>query len=251
MKFLIFYFSILISLHSYSQTFNNTIDVDNNIQGFHDILYTDSIIFCSGWNHEPGVQQSILVSGFQLNGDESIQQYFGNPDYNHTENRLIQINDSLIALFGNQDIDPIENPLNNDIVILIFKKDGELISEQSYGDENIAEAVKSIMYYSDTIYITGFYADLIENHTQTFLWLFSPTGDSLALFTYGHPDWNFIGNKIIRAQNGDFLIAGYAMDGFERDRLLLRISSNGIYCGIRFIRVKIILQEPTMHLWIL
>ncbi|MFZ1609569.1 MAG: hypothetical protein WAT52_00785, partial [Chitinophagales bacterium] len=62
MKFLILYISILISLHSYSQTFNNTIDVDNNIQGFHDILYTDSIIFCSGWNHEPGVQQSILVS---------------------------------------------------------------------------------------------------------------------------------------------------------------------------------------------
>ncbi|MBK7109257.1 MAG: T9SS type A sorting domain-containing protein [Bacteroidetes bacterium] len=49
---------------------------------------------------------------------------------------------------------------------------------------------------------------------------------------------NFIGNKIIRAQNGDFLIAGYANDNFEYDRLLLRIAPNGdllwyqIYPGV-------------------
>jgi hypothetical protein len=219
---------ILSSCIASGQTFNVNIDVDGNVQGLHDILSIEDKLFCAGWNHDFGTSQYEMVVGFQEDGELLWNNNVGNPAYVHTETYLADITNGRFVLFGNQDPDPVENPNNNDILVVVLDTTGAIISENSYGRSDKAEIVRSAVYSSDTLYITGFYFDTSwAGNTEILLWSFSPTGDSLSLHTYGHPDYDFIGNKIIRAQNGDFLIAGFARDGFDEDRLLMRIAPNG------------------------
>jgi hypothetical protein len=219
---------ILSSCIASGQTFNVNIDVDGNVQGLHDILSIEDKLFCAGWNHDFGTSQYEMVVGFQEDGELLWNNNVGNPAYVHTETYLADITNGRFVLFGNQDPDPVENPNNNDILVVVLDTTGAIISENSYGRSDKAEIVRSAVYSSDTLYITGFYFDTSwAGNTEILLWSFSPTGDSLSLHTYGHPDYDFIGNKIIRAQNGDFLIAGFARGVVDRDRLLLRIAPNG------------------------
>lgn len=228
MRAVILVICILSSCIASGQTFNVNIDVDGNVQGLHDILSIEDKLFCAGWNHDFGISQYEMVVSFQEDGELLWNNNVGNPSYVHTETYLADITNGSFVLFGNQDPDPVENPNNNDILVVILNTAGAIISESSYGWSDKAEAVRSAVYSNDTLYITGFYFDTSwVGNTEVLLWSFSPTGDSLSLHTYGHPDYDFIGNKIIRAQNGDFLIAGYARGVVDRDRLLLRIAANG------------------------
>ena len=219
---------IVLSTAARAQTFNVTIDFNSDVQGNHSIIELGNNLYTSGWSDNSGVSEHILVSSFNNTGVTRWYEFKGNPNYNHVGNVILRVGESEILVIGNQNPDPIDNPNYYDILVVLMDTSGETIAEYSYGGYDKSEAIWSAINSNDTIYITGFYYDLaLDGNTEALLWSFSPTGDSLSLHTYGHPDYDFIGNKIIRAQNGDFLIAGFARDGFDEDRLLMRIAPNG------------------------
>jgi hypothetical protein len=219
---------IVISTAASAQTFNETTDFNSDVQGYHSIIEFENNLYISGWSDNSGESENILVSSFKNTGESRWFEFEGNPNYNHVGNVILGVGESEILVIGNQNQDPIDNPNYYDILVVLMDTSGETIAEYSYGGYDKSEAIWSAINSNDTIYITGFYYDLaLDGNTEALLWSFSPTGDSLSLHTYGHPDYDFIGNKIIRAQNGDFLIAGFARDGFDEDRLLMRIAPNG------------------------
>ena len=219
---------IVISTAASAQTFNETTDFNSDVQGYHSIIEFENNLYISGWSDNSGESENILVSSFKNTGESRWFEFEGNPNYNHVGNVILGVGESEILVIGNQNQDPIDNPNYYDILVVLMDTSGETIAEYSYGGYDKSEAIWSAINSNDTIYITGFYYDLaLDGNTEALLWSFSPTGDSLSLHTYGHPDYDFIGNKIIRAQNGDFLIAGFARGVVDRDRLLLRIAPNG------------------------
>ncbi|MFZ1611939.1 MAG: hypothetical protein WAT52_12775, partial [Chitinophagales bacterium] len=226
---ILLYFTLQLGLIR-AQTFNLNLDYDLEPDGYSGLLSQDENILVVGTSSNFDLSSDRLVfSAFNFSGLNQIELIFGEEGFKYNAGSIIS--DNLNGYFIEyQIVDTSSNEFffhDTNISLFRIDQDGIVLWNKYLGDSVNAEAAKSMIFENDTLYMTGFRNYQSEQHTSTFLYKISPTGDSLALFTYGHPDWNFIGNKIIRAQNGDFLIAGYAMDGFERDRLLLRIAPNG------------------------
>ena len=229
---------IFCTLKLCCQTFNFILDIDNQYQGLHDIIDFNSNLIASGWNINNDGANNIL--GISVQDDEILNwvNNYGIDTFHYTENHLLLLSDSTIFLVCAQVADYDLNPYNNDVLLLHLNGEGGIIENKTYGSFTINEGIFSLIEFDNVIYATGFYQDIITLKVEAFLWLFSPTGDSLTLYTYGHPSFDFLGKKIIRTQNGDFLIAGYTRDDGDYDRLLMRIAPNGdllwyqIYPGV-------------------
>ncbi|MBK8488423.1 MAG: T9SS type A sorting domain-containing protein [Bacteroidetes bacterium] len=227
---ILLYFTLQLGFLT-AQTFNLNLDNNNNLelwQSMYDNQSNNSIVVMGMSGNFEFASEGLYYQQYDYNGallnsityGEAGLKYYGGVvvhDESGNDYCIYQVTDTTVSEFYFY---------NGEIIIFKINEEGILWTNTIIDTLHI-EATLSAIVENDTLYMTGFRNYQPEQHTSTFLYKISPTGDSLALFTYSHPDWNFIGNKIIRAQNGDFLIAGYAMDGFERDRLLLRIAPNG------------------------
>ena len=221
---------ILSSCLVSAQTFNVNIDQSSMPNATSALLSLEDNFYLAGSISSWDLASNRLVFyHYDYSGEQITGLMYGDSVYDYNDGSIISDHQGGLIL----EYQRVDTGLttymthNSDIVLFGFSEDGELLWSKLLEDSMYGEAATSTLVHSDTLFMTGFRVSYETSEYYTFLYKLSPTGDSLSLHTYGHPDYDFIGNKLIRAQNGDFLIAGYARGIVDRDRLLLRIAPNG------------------------
>jgi hypothetical protein len=216
----------------YGQTFNELYDNGGNLEIWHSILdipESNSIVVMGTSSNFDLVSVGLPFTQYDYTGTVAFSTMSGEMGLKYSGGVMAQDNNSnLFCIYQVLDttIEGFFYP-NGEITIFKYNDEGTMLWNKTIIDTIHIEATLSAIFDGDTLCMTGFRNYQPTQTISAFLYKVDSSGDSLSLHTYGHPDYDFIGNKIIRAQNGDFLIAGFARDGFDEDRLLMRIAPNG------------------------
>ena len=223
---------ILSSCIASGQTFNELYDNKGNLEIWHSILdnpESNSIVVMGTSSNFDLVSVGLPFRQYDYTGTVAFSTVSGEIGLKYSGGVMAQDNsNNLYCIYQVLDttIEGFYYP-NGEITIFKYNDVGTLLWNKTIIDTLHIEATLSAIFDDDTLCMTGFRNYQPTQTISAFLYKVDTSGDSLSLHTYGHPDYDFIGNKLIRAQNGDFLIAGYARGIVDRDRLLLRIAPNG------------------------
>ena len=223
---------ILSSCIASGQTFNELYDNKGNLEIWHSILdnpESNSIVVMGTSSNFDLVSVGLPFRQYDYTGTVAFSTVSGEIGLKYSGGVMAQDNsNNLYCIYQVLDttIEGFYYP-NGEITIFKYNDVGTLLWNKTIIDTLHIEATLSAIFDDDTLCMTGFRNYQPTQTISAFLYKVDTSGDSLSLHTYGHPDYDFIGNKLIRAQNGDFLIAGYAREGLNEDRLLLRIAPNG------------------------